>query len=222
MALKTPRLIVIPAQLRTSAAKRLGSGLSYTMDLSIAIVTCLTSGPKLTIVLPLIPMMKSNQGSRARSGFVFLSTWNPNAPCVADCCSSGAASSRAMKRLRAPNMFVIKQDGDMSVSVTELEARCRGLFKDVAIASGSARYFGSRTLRLGYTVRKPSESCEASYFEIGERRIFTCGNPIRSKQSFRLLPCVADERQSRLVGERKRQLRPKKDSAFINVDRAWH
>ena len=56
---------------------------------------------------------------------VFLSTWNPYAPLVADWCSSlrGAASSRDIKRFSAPNTDIRKGFGVGDVSV-------EGLFED--------------------------------------------------------------------------------------------
>lgn len=63
---------------------------------------------KLTIVLPLIPITKSNHGSSGISRLALRSTWNPYAPFVDDWCCwlasswRGAASSRDMKRFRAP------------------------------------------------------------------------------------------------------------------------
>jgi hypothetical protein len=40
---------------------------------------------------------------------VFLRIWKPYAPATEDCCSSiGAASSREIKRFRAPNMLMMK------------------------------------------------------------------------------------------------------------------
>merc|ERR1711939_989735 len=88
-ALQTPKLIVAPAQFLISVAKRLGSPLSR--------------------FRPLIPMIKSNQGSRARLLFVLRRTWKPKPDVLARdagfCASAGEESRRAMKRLRVPNRF---------------------------------------------------------------------------------------------------------------------
>jgi hypothetical protein len=107
-AQKTPKLIVCPAQFRTSVAKRPGSGLSYQQKLTPDRKLPPQSF-SLTIVRPLIPIMKSNHGSSGTSWFVFRRIWKPYAPATEDCCSSiGAASSREMKRFRAPNMLMMK------------------------------------------------------------------------------------------------------------------
>lgn len=63
-----------------------------------------------TIKCPLIPMMKSNHGSRCRSLFVFFKTWKPYELSEEPCSpgrDAGSPSRRAMKRLRAPNILVI-------------------------------------------------------------------------------------------------------------------
>jgi hypothetical protein len=47
---------------------------------------------------------------------VFLKIWKPYAPVTDDCCSSmGAASSREMKRFRAPNILMMRGCGWVSV-----------------------------------------------------------------------------------------------------------
>ena len=64
----------------------------------------------LTIECPLMPITKSNQGSRPSSTFRFLSTWKPYAVCPVGFCGC-SESSREMKRLRAPNMFAMVEEG---------------------------------------------------------------------------------------------------------------
>jgi hypothetical protein len=103
----------------------------------------------LTIVRPLIPIIKSNQGSRGTSRLAFLSTWKPYAPFVADCCSSlrGAASSRDMKRFNAPNMDMMRgsdrgdpagrllyEDDDRAVVMVKVSLLVTWRFWKVAIA----------------------------------------------------------------------------------------
>lgn len=56
-----------------------------------------------TIMRPLMPIMKSNQGSMANSAFLFRSTWKPNAPWL-ELWDGASESRREMKRLRALNM----------------------------------------------------------------------------------------------------------------------
>lgn len=58
-----------------------------------------------TIMRPLIPMMKSNQGSMANSAFWFRNTWKPKAPWVLEVWDGESESRREMKRLRALNMI---------------------------------------------------------------------------------------------------------------------
>ena len=101
------------------------------------------------MVLPLIPIIKSNHGSRGTSRLAFLSTWKPYAPFVADCCSSlrGAASSRDMKRFNAPNMDMMRGgdsdgsfktlsygDDDREVVLVEVSLLVTWRFWKVAIA----------------------------------------------------------------------------------------
>ncbi len=171
----------MPAQFRTSVAKRLGSGLScsqsqYKVHLYFLFQSSLHSsdnptatspfsivsssfasfttglqpnGITRTIVRPLIPIIKSNHGSRGTSRLAFLSTWKPYAPLVADCCSSlrGAASSREIKRFSAPNMDIIRgcefddssgerlfEDDERGVKVVEMSLLMTWRFWKVAIA----------------------------------------------------------------------------------------
>lgn len=99
LADQTPRLMELPAQFATSVAKRVGSGLS--------------------IVRPLMPMMKSKCGSSGVEGEVLARTWKPWAEFVRwpegvwvrDCCCEGSASRREMKRFRVPKRLAIVVGG---------------------------------------------------------------------------------------------------------------
>lgn len=145
LALNKPKLMVEPAQLRTSVAKRFGSGLSLDITISYKLVAAFEGG-FLTIVLPLIPIMKSNQGSRGTSARVLRRTWKPNAPCVLEVCSRGPSSRRAMNLLSAPNMFPRIERGDDGSSMPAV-----GIWSslDVAIAPWfRSRYFVSNKFHI--------------------------------------------------------------------------
>lgn len=58
-----------------------------------------------TIIRPLIPIIKSNQGSIPSSGDLLRSTWKPKAPWV-EFWAGESESSRDIKRLRALNIFL--------------------------------------------------------------------------------------------------------------------
>lgn len=71
--------------------------------------TCDTEDDLLTMLRPLMPMMKSNQGSICTSGLLFLSTWKPAGLRALAFCACGSASRREMKRLIAPNMLILSR-----------------------------------------------------------------------------------------------------------------
>jgi hypothetical protein len=73
-ALNTPMLMVLPAQLRTSVANSAGSGLSCKPSQIANLPYPISYIQALTIVLPLMPMTKSNHGSSGISWFAFLKT----------------------------------------------------------------------------------------------------------------------------------------------------
>ena len=61
-----------------------------------------------TICRPLIPIMKSYQGSMGISGFLLRRTWKPDAEnSLRVDCEGLSESRREMNRLRAPNMVAI-------------------------------------------------------------------------------------------------------------------
>lgn len=64
----------------------------------------LWGGQGRTIMRPLMPTTKSNQGSTASSGFWFRRTWKPKAPWLSLVVEGASPSSREMMRLRALNM----------------------------------------------------------------------------------------------------------------------
>lgn len=64
-----------------------------------------------TICRPLMPTMKSYQGSMAMSWFLFRRTWKPDADCPLREDGEGPSESRRdMKRLMAPNIVAISED----------------------------------------------------------------------------------------------------------------
>jgi len=106
LALYTPRLMLVPAQLRNSWTNRLGSGLSCDV---LAAGSYYWHGVFAhTMVRPLIPMIESNHGSRGSSGLLLRSTWKPYVsdapPCFWAC---GSESRREINLLRAPNIFAM-------------------------------------------------------------------------------------------------------------------
>lgn len=83
-AFHSPRVTLAPAQFRTSCPKSSGSGLSTGR--------------------PLMPTIKSYQGSIASSRFEFRRIWKPNSPARFWGCAGTSPSSREMKRFSALNM----------------------------------------------------------------------------------------------------------------------
>lgn len=101
-ALQISNVTLVPAQLRTSVAKRFGSGSSCSQLVSsVARINDIIR----TIGCPLIPTMKSNQGSRGSSGSLLRRTWKPNALSVGvRGCWTGSVSSPPMNLFSTPNM----------------------------------------------------------------------------------------------------------------------
>lgn len=107
-ALQISKVTLDPAQLRTSVAKRFGSGSSYTHTSVLDQPPYLVQW-NLTIGCPFSPTIKSNHGSRGSSPFLLRRTWKPNevlSPVEWRGSRGASESRRPIKRLRAPNMVI--------------------------------------------------------------------------------------------------------------------